>query len=76
MNLTKKMSVKNNFSSEEEETSNLEDFGGIQLNDASRSGGSFLPFNDYHEQKWPLKENTQTQELAFNEQTRQSITQQ
>lgn len=49
MNLTKKMSVKNNFSSEEEETSNLEDFGGIQLNDASRSGGSFLPFNDYHE---------------------------
>ncbi len=43
------MSVKNNFSSEEEETSIVEDFGDIQLNDASKSGGCFLPFNDFHE---------------------------
>lgn len=49
LNLTKKMSVKNNFSSEEEETSNVEDLGDIQLNDNSKSGGSFLPFNDFQE---------------------------
>ncbi len=49
MNLTKKMSVKNNFSSEEEETSIVEDFGDIQLNNNSKSGGSFLLFNDFQE---------------------------
>ncbi len=60
MNLTKKMSCKNNFSSEDEEeetASNVEELANTQQNELFMNEP---PFQDYQQQSWPSVGNLRT----------------